>query len=125
MKGHGAKYPRKKDQAILALLTHPTIAEAADTAGVSEVTLWRWLKDQDFQQSYREATHQIVQQAISRLQQVSGEAVDVLREVMTDNTKPPSSRVAAARIVLDITLRSVELEDLEGRIEALEKKIDH
>jgi DNA-binding MurR/RpiR family transcriptional regulator len=124
MKGHGAKYPRKKDQAILALLTHPTIGEAADTAGVSEVTLWRWLQDQDFQQSYREAKRQVVQQALTRVQQVSGEAVDVLRDVMADDTKPPSSRVTAARTILDMALKSVEIEDLEARIEALERRIN-
>ncbi len=124
MKGHGAKFPRKRQEAIAALLTEPTIREAAKTAGVGEKTLGRWLQDEDFCQSYREAKRQVVQQAVTRLQQISGEAVEALRGVMTDDTKPPSSRVAAARIVLDMALKSVELEDLEARVEALEKKIN-
>jgi len=125
MKGHGAKFPRKSQEAIAALLTEPTIRDAAKTAGVGEKTLWRWLQDEDFCQSYREAKRQVVQQAVSRLQRITGEAVDVLRDVMADDTKPPSSRVAAARIVLDTALKFVELEDLEARVEALEKKLDH
>lgn len=37
MKGHGTKYPRKREQVVLALLTQPSIGEAAQAAGVSEV----------------------------------------------------------------------------------------
>jgi hypothetical protein len=53
MKGHGEKLSRKQDLAIAGLLTEPTIGEAAQKAGVSEVTLWRWLKQADFTSAYR------------------------------------------------------------------------
>jgi hypothetical protein len=121
--GHGEKFRRKTEEAIAALLTQPTIREAAKTAGVGEKTLWRWLQDEDFCQSYRKARRQVVQQAVTRLQQISGEAVEALRGIMVDNLKPPTSRVMAARIVLDTALKFVELEDLEARVVALEKKM--
>ncbi len=47
-RGHGDKLERKTEAAIVALLAHPTMPEAAKAAGVSETTLWRWLQRDDF-----------------------------------------------------------------------------
>ena len=72
MKGHGEKLSRKQEALISALLTAPTLADAAHTAGIGEVTAWRWLKDATFQATYREARRQVVQQAIVQVQQATG-----------------------------------------------------
>jgi hypothetical protein len=124
MTGHGAKLPRKREQAIIALLEQPSIKQAAQSVGISEVTLFRWLQEPDFQRAYREAKHRVVEQAISRLQQVSREAVDTLREVMIDTEKPPSTRVTAAKAVLEMSIKAVELEDLASRVEELERFVE-
>lgn len=124
MKGHGAKLPHKQDQAIIALLEQPSIKQAAQSVGISEVTLFRWLQEPEFQRAYREARYRVVEQAISRLQQVSGEAVDTLREIMRDTEKPPSTRVTAAKAVLEMSIKAVELEDLVTRVEELERFIE-
>ena len=124
MKGHGTKYPRKREQTILALLTQPSIAEAAKTAGISEATLWRWLKDEEFSKSYREAKRRAVEQAVSRLQQLSGEASDTLGHVMASPVVRANTRVTAARVVLEMAVKAVETEDLAARIEKLEHLIE-
>ena len=54
MKGHGEKFTRQKEAAIIGLLTQPTLDDAAKFANVSSVTLWRWLKDQIGRASCRE-----------------------------------------------------------------------
>ena len=41
MTGHGAKFGRKKEDAIVALLTTRTVEEAARAVGVSTKTLLR------------------------------------------------------------------------------------
>jgi hypothetical protein len=48
MKGHGEKLSRKQEHTIAALLTAPSVAEAAQSAGVGEPTLYRWLKEPAF-----------------------------------------------------------------------------
>lgn len=123
MKGHGEKLSRKQEQAIVALLQMPTISEAAKCAGIGEATLWRWLQTPEFQDQYREAKRQAVSQAISRLQRATSKAVDTLESIMGDAASPSSSRVAAAKTVLEMALKAVELEDLAARIEALEKTL--
>jgi hypothetical protein len=44
MKGHGAKFGRKQEDAIIALMTHRSLDEAANATGISTLTLGRSLK---------------------------------------------------------------------------------
>jgi hypothetical protein len=90
MKGHGAKYERKKEEAIVALLTQKNIEEAARSIGIGSATLLRWLKDPDFDTAYREACRAAFRQSVARLQQASGAAVTTLLKLMIDPTMPPS-----------------------------------
>jgi len=72
------KLNRKQEAVIAALLTEPTHAAAAATAGVSEATLHRWLLLPEFQAAYRKARRAAVESAIGRLQQRAGKAVETL-----------------------------------------------
>lgn len=110
----------KRELAITALLSSPSIEGAAEAAGVGTRTLFRWLRDPDFLAEYREARRHSVTAAIARMQQVCAAAVTTLEAVMSDPEAPASSRVQAARTVLDMALRACEYEDLEARISALE-----
>lgn len=123
MKGHGEKLSRKQEQAIAALLTYPTIEQAAKAVGVGETTLWRWLQDEDFQELYRQAKREVVSQAITRLQQASCEAVEALREIINNAEAPAHARVSAAKAVLEAAQKGVENEDLAQRIKALERAL--
>jgi uncharacterized protein (UPF0147 family) len=120
MNGHGQKLRRKEETAISALLTQGTLAEAAEVAGIGEATLRRWLQRDDFQEAYRRARREAVAHALAHLQRVSGVAVETLRDIMQDPNKPASARVTAARVILELAIRGVELEDLEGGLATLE-----
>ena len=122
MTGHGEKLSRKQDQAITALVTCASIIEAAAQCGIAEVTLRRWLKQDGFRQAYQDARRQVVQHAIAQVQQATGEAVETLRNVMQDTDAPASARVSAAKIILEVAVKGIELEDLAARIEALEQQ---
>jgi len=99
MKGHGEKLTRKQEQAIAALLSEATVASAAEKAGVSEVTLWRWLKLDDFISSYREARREVVEKAIAQLQQSSWAASTTLVRLLGSGSD--SVRLRAAQTILD------------------------
>ena len=121
MKAKTSNLSGKKHRAIAALLDKPSIREAAESVGVGETTVHRWLSDDAFQAVYRQAKQQIVGQSISRLQKASGKAVDALIDIFVDKDKPTSARVTAARTVLDMSVKAVEFEDLQARIEKIEK----
>jgi len=53
MIGHGAKFGRKMEKAIAALLGHRSLEAAAREVGVSVNTLQRWMNDPEFDRAYR------------------------------------------------------------------------
>jgi hypothetical protein len=120
MKGHGQKWSRKKDQAVAALLTSPSIPAAARLVGIGESTLSRWLKLDSFQTEYRTARRQAVSQAVATVQATMASAATTLQSVMDDPRASFSVRVTAARAVLDFGIKTSELEDLEIRLRELE-----
>jgi hypothetical protein len=112
---------QKQEKAISALLQAQSLREAAKEAGISEATLHRWLKLEAFQEAYRAAKREVVNFAICRLQRSSGKAVETLEGIMKGAGNPATSKVSAAKIVLEMALKGVEVEDLERRIADLEK----
>jgi len=120
MKALGAKKTRKRELALAALLAEPTVEAAAVKAGVSPVTLWRWLQEPDFHEAYRDARRKVVSQAVSHLQNAATEAVEALRRNLM--AESPSVQVRAAVAILTQAFRGVELEDLAARVDALEEQ---
>jgi hypothetical protein len=115
------KLTPKQERALVALLDCGEIKKASETAGINEATLWRWLQSPDFQTRYRAARRQLVETAIAQLQSDCTVAARVLREVAEDRQAPASSRVAAARTILEQSIGAIELMDLQQRVERLEQ----
>jgi uncharacterized protein (UPF0147 family) len=110
----------KQDKAIVALLSKPSITEAAKDLGMSPATIFRWLQDKEFHAAYMKARRDSVKNAVAKLQSSAGEAVEVLTEIMKDQTKPSFVRLSAAKSVLELSFKAIELEDLAQRVEELE-----
>lgn len=123
MRGHGEKLSRKRTAAIVALLSQPTIADAAKACGIGEATLWRWLQQPEFSEQYREARARMLDGAISRLSQISTDAVTTLHVVAKNKRASPSSRVSAARAILEIALKAAEIEDVRRELEELKTNL--
>jgi len=121
VKGHGAKFERKKEQAIAALLNHRTTEEAANAVGIGVTTLFRWLNEPEFRTAYLKARREAVSQAIARMQQAAGAAGVTILKLMTDPNVPAAVRFRAAESVFDIAIKGIETEDIEARIAELER----
>jgi hypothetical protein len=115
------KLTAKQHNAIGALLTQPNVRSAAEAAGVPERTLFAWLRQPAFAEEYRLARRESTNQAVARLQSASSAAVSVLLKVLANETTKPTVRVSAARCVLELAIKAVELDDLAARLEALER----
>ena len=120
MAGHGAKFGRKKEEAIAALLTHRNLEDAAKAVDVSVKTLRRWMKEPDFIQEYRRARWEVMEQAYARAQQNTNAAASVLLKLMVDASTPPSGRIRAALGIFDIARQALDL-DIETRVAELER----
>jgi hypothetical protein len=124
MTGHGAKLGHKKEAAIVALLSHRSIEDAARAVDVAPKTILRWLKEPDFDAAYREARRAAFGQSVARLQQASGAAVSTLLKLMVDANVPASTRARCADSVLSHTAKAIELDDIEARVSQLERATD-
>src|ERR1700683_4984703 len=105
MKGYGAKFGRKKELAIVALLSHRTPEEAARAIGVGTATPLRWMKDPGADAAYRAAKRAAFGQAVARLHHLSSAAVSTLGKVMLDQATPPATKVRAAGSILNHTIK--------------------
>jgi hypothetical protein len=121
MKGHGAKFTRKKEEAVAALLSHKSAEEAARAVDVNPNTLLRWLGVPEFRDAYRKARREAVHQAIARLQQATGAAGVTILKLMTDQNVPAAVRLRAAECVFDLAVKGIENEDIEVRVSELER----
>ena len=115
-------FPPRQQQALRALLEHPTIAAAAESCNLSERTLYRYLEDKDFREEYRRLRARLVEEVVAELQKGGVEAVGVLRRNF--GAESESAQLRAARTVLEFMLRGTEFVDLEARIAALEEGTD-
>jgi len=121
MKGHGTKFGHKKEQAVNALLTQRSTEDAARIVGISPATLFRWMKERDFDAAYREARRLAFGQCISRLQQGAAAAASTLLKVLVDPATPPAVKVRAAQCVLEHAAKAIEFEEIEARVLELER----
>jgi hypothetical protein len=119
--GHGAKLDQKRDEAIIALLTHGSIERAARAVGVDPNTLQRWMKEPEFVERYREAGRIAFDHSLGLLQQASGAAVTTVLKIMFDSIVAPLTRLRAAEIVLDHAGHANEISELKARLEKLER----
>lgn len=116
----------KQRLAVSALLEGKTQAQAADAAGVSAKTVWRWLADdKDFQTAVK--GHSVLALKAARVQLAGSleTAVETIVEVMGMMKPHPGSgaRLRAAGMVLDYALRMSEMTDVLERLAAIEAKL--
>lgn len=120
----GRGLTRRQEKALEALLNEPTVARAAQLAGVGERTLHSWLRQPVFAAAYRESRRTAFGHAISLTQKYSPMAVGTLVKIMGDESKPPTSRVAAATALLRFGREAIEIDDIDERLATIEQRAE-
>ncbi len=111
--------PREREY-LVAVLEHETLEAAAEAVGIAATTFRKRTRSPQFIEALREARRAAVRRAAAQLSHRACEAVGVLLAVMRDDLAPHSTRVSAARTILEQTHRAAELDDVEERVAALE-----
>jgi len=112
----------RQRSALLALVEHPTLEEAARAVGLSRRTLYRYLEDPLFLAEYRRLRRAVWERAVGELQTACSEAVSTLRANL--GAESEAVQVRAARSILDHARSGLETTDLLERLEALERRLD-
>lgn len=112
----------RDDVLLAALLSNRNIAEAAAAAGCGTRTVFRRLENKDFRRQLEEMQLKSLETARNGLLSRLTAAVDTMTDVMQDGENSPSTRLQAARLIIDSALRMVETVDHERRICELERR---
>ncbi|MGA2711931.1 MAG: transposase family protein [Bryobacteraceae bacterium] len=121
--GHGAKFPRRKEKAVAALLTQRSVAEAARVAGIGTQTLDRWMEDREFNAAYLAAARAAFGPAMILLQRGVSAAVSIVQNFAADPGIPEATRLKAAVYVYHYS-KAVETKDWGTRLAEVEPASD-
>lgn len=118
--------PLTSDQrrGLVALMGSKDIKTAAIDAGVSERSMYRWLKQDAFMTELHAAEAAAITAAVTRLAELAGEAVATLKTIMQDKEAAAGTRVQAANIVLARLMDLREFASFEERLARLEESIN-
>lgn len=114
----------KHEKFILALMSTGTVEDAAKVAKISRGTAFQYLRDPEFKEAYLIFRRETMQQSTANLQRISHKAIATFEEVLEDPAAPTSSRIQAARAVLDLAYKGLELDDLIQRLAKIEERLD-
>lgn len=123
-KGGDVMAKLNRENIAMQILTTSTYEKAAEKSGVSKSTLYRLRKDPEFQNIINQVKNSMFQDTMKKAQAYSMESLEVLRTIMNDGFATDSSRVSAARIILELGLNSAEQEMILDKIEELERMIN-
>jgi transposase len=90
-----------KKEAVQLLLAGNSIPQAAKVVGVRRETVWKWTKEDDFQEAMNKGRKERIEAVADRLVNASAKAVDVLIRLMNDENQPAKVQLQAASQVLD------------------------
>lgn len=113
---------KKQEAAIMALVTEPTIAAAAQKAGVDSRTLHRWKAEEAFAQALRVARSAVMEGANMQLRNASGKAVSTLERLLDSPREDVACRAAVA--ILSNAYKAVEVEDITHRLDDIERRME-
>jgi transcriptional regulator with XRE-family HTH domain len=101
------------------ILSSATIEEASRKSGVSRGTIYNWLKDEKFSQELKRQRDQVIEEALNHLKVSVTKAVGELIKLM--GAEREEVRRLACNDVISHALKSVELENLEERLDKVER----
>lgn len=113
----------KTEKIISALLTKPTVKEAAKNLKIAESTLYNYLKDRDFKAKYNEAKSMILSQTALYLQSNASKSANNIIKLMENEQIPPAVRLNACKAAIEYSIKLTEIADILPRIEQLEQSV--
>ena len=111
----------KTEDLLLAMLTCRSQKEAAEILGVTEQTICKRIKENDFKEQFSKYRKQIIDNTSTRLVISSQRAVDVLVDLLDSESE--ITRYNASAKILQITSDYVSLQDIILRLDKLEQDI--
>lgn len=109
-----------RDRFVIEFSRGASVAEAAETAGISRATGYRLLDRDDVRAEVEDLHNDIRRLTVDALSAASTDAVKVLIDISHDDDAPAAARVTAARVILSEACIYIEVEELRQRVDRIE-----
>ncbi len=103
------------------IAANPSMTEAAKAAGISRVTLYRWMQDPSFRAELERIRRDAVDLAYAELRGLALKSVTAIAELLED--PDPRVRGMAARTALNSVAKAEEVYQLRNRFDILDRAI--
>lgn len=109
---------------IDAILTTENMAQAATRLGINRSTIHRRLQKADFRAKLNAAQSEQLEGACNTMRGGLQAATQCLLEICMNKKAPPQARVLAARAMLELTPKFIEIVDFDRRLTVLESALN-
>jgi arginine/lysine/ornithine decarboxylase len=111
----------REQQLLSALLGAPSVAAAAESAGIDRATAYRWLQRPAFREELARQRDEVLAESLAAVKTHAGRAVAELAKLL-DSADERLRR----QVCMDIVDRAIKIREQEGierRLAALEKQL--
>ena len=112
---------QKQVLAIELMAMGTPVEEVAENLSIPKVTIYRWLKEDDFKKELEEKSKAIINQLSRKLAGIVFDNIGELEDLLTSSNA--NVRVRAWGIVLSRLMEIIEISRLEERVSSLEDKV--
>lgn len=116
-----ADFTPRQTLAMPYIAANPSMTEAAKAAGISRVTLYRWMQDSSFRAELERIRRDAVDLAYAELRGLALKSVTAIAELLED--PDPRVRGMAARTALNSVAKAEEVYQLRNRFDILDRAI--
>ena len=109
----------KQARVIPCILKAKSVEAGCLDAGISKTLSYQWLKKTEFVKEYKRQRDILVDEAMESLKASIGKVVDTLTGLLDSNSE--SLRRSVANDILTHIMKMKELQDIETRLESVER----
>lgn len=117
------KREKTKEIILNGLLVNTTVRETSKAIGISEATIYRYLKEDEFKKEYEKRRRAMLEDNCHKLQASMSQAIEELVGVINDKEVGVQVKLNAIDMLLRHTQRLTDQIDIMNRIENLENYV--
>jgi len=115
------KLTSRQIRTVANFLTSSSIEETCRKSKIAKATLYKWLKNKDFKRFLGEKRKEMIKGALDKLKISIEKAVSVLVELLSSSNE--HIRRLASKDIIEYALKSIEIEEVEQRLEKVEQLV--
>lgn len=115
------KSQKHTEEIALDIISGESFTTIAKKYNLSTKTIYRLRQSDEFQTLLKEQKKKCFESALSQASYLSSLAIKELKNIILDDKASTQNKIQACKIVLDLAKNNYEYENIEQRIEELEK----